>query len=288
MALDDRSYWREDSEGGYPADGRARLRLGLPKPTRGVIALIVLCLAVFIVESFSLRIRFALEESLALWADRMAQLWRLISFQFLHADAEHIMWNMVGLYFFAPPLEQRWGTRRFLLFYLACGAFAGVSFWAMSLIWPAEFLVLVGASGGIMAALMACAILYPEMMFVIFPIRWVAGFYVVLYMLSIFHDRRYADAAHLGGMVAAALWIWAAPRLGIAFQAVRERADKTNPNSGAWQRRMKHLAEEQARVDEILQKIHDKGIASLTGREKRILQEATRRQREQERQIDKR
>lgn len=281
MALDDRPYWRGDSEGGYSAGGGTGLRLGLPRPTPGVIGIMVVCLVLFVVEGF-----YPLQPFLAIVPHKMAHLWRLVTFQFLHANAGHIMWNMVGLYFFAPPLERRWGTRRFLVFYLICGAFAGVSFWGMTIIWPASALSLVGASGGIMATLMACAILYPEMRLLIIPIRWAAGFYVAFYVLSILHDGDYADAAHLGGMVAAAGWIWSAPRMGLVLQGARVRS--VNSNSGAWLRRMKRLAEEQARVDEILQKIHDKGIASLTNREKKTLQEATRRQREQERQINKR
>ena len=51
MALDDRPYWRGDSEGGYSAGGMG-LRLGLPRPTPGVIGLIVACVVVFIVEGF--------------------------------------------------------------------------------------------------------------------------------------------------------------------------------------------------------------------------------------------
>lgn len=285
MSLNNRPYWRDGGDGNDAAGGRV-LRPGLPRPTRGVVALMIACFALFLTGTFSRAAEGSLMGAMALLSDRMAQVWRLVTFQFLHGGAQHIMWNMVGLYFFGPPLERLWGTRRFLVFYLGCGVFSGLCFWAMSLIWPFIGLTLVGASGGIMAALMACAILFPEIYFLIVPIRWAAGFYAVLYILSILHDRDYADAAHLGGMVAAALWLLAAPALARAFPR-RERAPGSS-NSGAWKRRMQKLADEQARVDEVLKKIHDHGIASLTHREKKILQDATRRQREEERQINRR
>ena len=51
--------------------------------------------------------------------------WQFLSYMFLHADLGHIFGNMLGLAVFGPLLEQRWGARRFLTFWLICGVGAG-------------------------------------------------------------------------------------------------------------------------------------------------------------------
>ena len=57
------------------------------------------------------------------------QVWRYLTFQFLHDTGGfwHIAMNMLGLYMFGTRLEQLWGSRRFLRFYLSCGAAAAGS-----------------------------------------------------------------------------------------------------------------------------------------------------------------
>src|SRR5438128_2409617 len=49
------------------------------------------------------------------------QLWRFITFQFLHAGPGHLIFNMLALYFFGPLVESYSGRRRYLAFYLLCG-----------------------------------------------------------------------------------------------------------------------------------------------------------------------
>ncbi len=58
------------------------------------------------------------------------QIWRYITFQFLHDihSIWHILFNMLGLYFLGTPLESYLGTRKFLIFYLSCGALGGVAY----------------------------------------------------------------------------------------------------------------------------------------------------------------
>ena len=52
---------------------------------------------------------------------RHLQLWRLITFQFLHVGPLHLIFNMLWLYFLGPIVEPWLGKRRFVAFYLACG-----------------------------------------------------------------------------------------------------------------------------------------------------------------------
>jgi membrane associated rhomboid family serine protease len=52
--------------------------------------------------------------------------WQFVTYMFLHAGWGHLISNMFGLISFGPLLEQRWGSQRFLAFWLMCGVGAGV------------------------------------------------------------------------------------------------------------------------------------------------------------------
>lgn len=54
------------------------------------------------------------------------QPWQFVTYMFLHASWAHLFGNMFGLISFGPLLEQRWGGQRFLVFWLICGAGAGL------------------------------------------------------------------------------------------------------------------------------------------------------------------
>ena len=75
-----------------------------------------------------------------------------ITFQFLHANGEHILFNMIALFFFGPLIESFLGARRYLAFYLICGIAGAVSYLGL---WSAHILIgnsyepLIGASAGI-------------------------------------------------------------------------------------------------------------------------------------------
>lgn len=52
--------------------------------------------------------------------------WQVVTYMFMHANGAHIFSNMIGLVSLGPLLEQRWGAKRFLTFWLICGVGAGV------------------------------------------------------------------------------------------------------------------------------------------------------------------
>jgi membrane associated rhomboid family serine protease len=219
------------------------------------------------------------------------QPWRYLTFQFLHNPYSlwHIGLNMLGLYMLGTPLEQLWGFRRFLRFYLACGACAGLAYvviGAAGHLPPG--LPIIGASGGVYAIVMACAILFPHFRIILIffpvPIRLAA---LLIFGAMIFTvltglaegqvNATMSDVAHLGGAVAAAVWILVIPRIA----GLRQGA-ATRRRQGAWQRKMDHARGEQEQVDRILDKIRQHGINSLSGRERRMLQDATHRQQQDE------
>lgn len=293
MGLSNRPYWKETGGDGGGDGFGGGLRLALPRPTKVVLGIMIACGALFLLTAFTEDQpgggpldRWLSLKSVAWW-----QLWRYVTFQFLHAGPSHLLWNLVGLYFFGPPLERIWGQRKFLVFYLACGCVAGLAYVILTLCWPVfSGVPLVGASGGIFACVAACAVLFPEMKFLIIPIRWVAGLLFLFYILTILQGaashgleaqgNSLSDAAHLGGMVAALLWLWGLPRLSGAGDRVKARLGEGN-----WQRKLEQRARQQQEVDRILQKVHEKGLASLSAGDKRTLRQATERQQKEDRRI---
>lgn len=158
---------------------------------------------------------------------------QIVTYMFMHGGFTHLLFNMFTLFMFGRVLEQVWGAKRFLVFYMATGIgaglvqevvqyvyfqtslsmYEGVSL-APGLVIPmAEYLNLwttVGASGAIYGILMAFAMTFPnERMFVIpipFPIK--AKYFVLIFgaieLLSGLSPRmgdNVAHFAHLGGMV---------------------------------------------------------------------------------------
>lgn len=138
------------------------------------------------------------------------QLWRFLTFQFLHASLWHLLFNMVTLYYFGDFVERRLGARRFLAFYLICGACGGASYlliWQLGFIRPETAGPMVGASAGIFGVLIAVLYLAPRMIVqLLFPpialrMRTLAAIFLVIAVGTIFLQGSNAggEAAHLGG-----------------------------------------------------------------------------------------
>ena len=53
-------------------------------------------------------------------------LWQLVTYLFIHGGISHLLFNMLALWMFGVPLEQTWGTKRFLNYYFLCGIGAGL------------------------------------------------------------------------------------------------------------------------------------------------------------------
>lgn len=157
---------------------------------------------------------------------------QLITYMFMHGDFFHLFFNMFALFMFGRILEQVWGPKRFLFYYIVCGigagviqegvqyfqyitefaGYAGVNS-ANSIIPMGEYLNMwttVGASGSIFAILLAFGMLFPnERMFIFplpFPIKakyFVAGYALIEIYLGIANNPadNVAHFAHLGGMI---------------------------------------------------------------------------------------
>ena len=138
------------------------------------------------------------------------QLWRLITFQFLHGGVLHLMFNMVSLYLFGPLVEQHLGSTRFLRFYLICGVGGAVAYLALymkGVLIGYAWQPLVGASAGIFGILVAAAQAAPHAVIMpIFPpipmrLRTAAWVFIGFAIWTVLTQGRNAggEAAHLGG-----------------------------------------------------------------------------------------
>ena len=203
------------------------------------------------------------------------QIWRLITYQFLHGGLGHIFMNMFILFFFGPMLERFWGSRKFLTFYLICGAMGGILYPILAHIGWLRTAPLVGASGSILGMLAAAAILFPKMLvyvFGIFPLKMsvLAIILAVISILSVLRpdvvDNAGGEAAHLGGMVAGAIYV---------LTEKHWRRLKMKVQNGMWERKKVEHRDLHLEVDRILKKVHDHGLHSLTHKEKKVLKQAT-------------
>jgi membrane associated rhomboid family serine protease len=143
------------------------------------------------------------------------QLWRFITFQFLHANFDHILFNMIALFFFGPMVEQYLGARRYLPFYLLCGMGGAALYLILLMVGfriGEPWVPLIGASAGIFGVLIAGAMVAPNatvLLFFVLPIPlrtvvWLFIAYAVYTVLFTGHNAG-GEAAHLGG--AAVGWL---------------------------------------------------------------------------------
>jgi len=217
------------------------------------------------------------------------QLWRWITYQFIHAGFFHILFNMLMLYWFGPMMEQWWGSRRFLAFYLLCGS-SGAAMYTLLTLVPGLISMsgpLVGASGAIMGVMVGCMMVAPrQRISLLFPpvsmqMRTLIMFLLGLSILRILIDDANAggEAAHLGGAALGFVLMKFPGSLSFAdgFGGYFANMSKKNTARRAERVRERTLSED-AEVDRVLDKVRDHGLHSLTSAEKKVLHRATERQ----------
>jgi len=207
------------------------------------------------------------------------QLWRLVSYQFLH-DPEHIwhlIFNMIVLYFMGPFIERSFGSRAFLKFYLICGAAGGVVYTLLARFGVLGIGPMVGASGAIYGVMAAVAIMFPRMKVLLWGIIpmtmfWLVILVIIMSFLNIAAgENAGGEAAHLSGLAMGFLYMKYKPWI------TQRRMER---QKGAWASKINQERNFRYEVDRILDKVHREGINKLSNSEKKILQEATRREQE--------
>jgi membrane associated rhomboid family serine protease len=231
------------------------------------------------------------------------EVWRFLTFQFLHANLKHILFNMMTLFFFGGMVEQFLGSKRFLAFYLLCGIAGGLMYLLLNglaiggqaafgpgfhlpgLLFNDPDTMLVGASAGVFGVIMAAAYLAPNAtvrLFFIIPMRLATLAYGLLAfaLLAVIFGWANAggEAAHIGGALAG-FWLVRNPTHLHGFFDFFGQYDPTSRVARARvaaRRGTVQGGSTSAEVNRILDKISASGLHSLTESEKRILREASR------------
>ncbi|MBI4581660.1 MAG: rhomboid family intramembrane serine protease [Planctomycetes bacterium] len=284
---------------------RPELRFQFHRPTMVATWLVLINVGVHLVHLISTNVSpGGFQRTLGLSLDGVAHLkvWQLATYMFVH-DARgilHILFNMLMLYFIGIQIERGFGHQRFLWFYAVSGLVGGLAYLVLGALTPSYFaLPLVGASGAVYGLLMVAMIFYPQMQIILFvfpmPIR---VFGAVMLAILLFQaitpggvENLGGEVCHLGGALAAVgvLYAWGMmPRVGFGPPgggALGRGLSRWFHRFGAAGRRHRQLADTEAEVDRILDKVRHEGVHSLTRREKKTLARATELQRERDRQL---
>jgi len=287
--IDDRDYMRQPE---YHPAGRFRSM---------TVLLIVVHLVVFAVTEISrahkAELYSGIFEYCALSKEGLSNgwLWQYLTFQFLHVGPWHFIFNMVALFMFGRPVEERIGSRRLLLVYLACGVVGGVFQTILGVIFPATHgAEVAGASAGVLGLLAALAALEPEgeiLILFLLPskikyLAWSAALVAMFYVI-VPAQPGIAHAAHLGGMAMGIFYVrqilpghWFQLKNPVRRESSRALVaagkGKTKSLGSAAETGEEFSTDEflQKEVDPILDKISARGIQSLTARERETLERA--------------
>jgi membrane associated rhomboid family serine protease len=147
---------------------------------------------------------FALVPSLV-WKEYF--LWQVGTYIFLHGGVFHLLFNLLALWMFGGELENYWGSKKFLRFFLFCGIGAGI---CTVLFTPEIYqrIPVIGASGAIYGLLLAFGWLFPNRLiyiYFLFPIP--AKYFVIIFGLIEFFSSivgtggGVSHLTHLGGLI---------------------------------------------------------------------------------------
>ncbi len=172
--------------------------------------LIIINVVVFLAQNLLSNIH--LTEYLSLWSVHSTNFkpYQFFTYMFAHGGFGHIFFNMLALASFAPVLENYWGDKKFLIFYLATGIGAGVIYAVVNLlIGTADGGgIMLGASGAIYGILMAFGLVFPNMeIMLLFPPVPIKAKYMVFIMgfitYALDQSGTVAHLAHFGGALVA-------------------------------------------------------------------------------------
>ena len=289
-----------------------------PRMTRAVQWLLALNIGVYFLQ-LTLFSQDAVFSALALDPARFpSSWWTIITYMFVHAWLAHLAFNLFTLWMFGPRLEHAWGTRTFTQFYLWCGlggAVAHLLFAQHSSVIGAS-----GAISGVLVAYAIHWPDEEVYLFGVIPMksRWLIAAMIgmnIIFALS--PSSRIDWTAHVGGMGFGWLFLklyslggldrvrgWvssvpdesedmprAVPRTRSSMQDRGRGVDEVVARSNAVVLRerkpLTHVAKQEtpqeyaARIDSVLDKISRQGIASLTRDERRLLEDMSRKLRDE-------
>ena len=285
MGIHDRDYYREP---------QSRYNLRGPRTIVGMLILInvVVFLADGLLTPAAVQGSLGdINRFLAVKVDTLTKpwlWWQFLTYGFAHASAPeywHVVGNMLVLFFLGRDVESRYGRKEFLRLYLVTLVVAGV-IWAVVAKLQGQSGAAVGASGAIAGIVVLYALNFPRrilLLFFVIPMpAWAVGMLVVLIdLLGALNpgSTHIAFSAHLGGAAFALLYHrfgWNLSRWTTGWLPAVRLKSRPNLRVHDPDRRGRRDQELSQEVDRILEKIHREGEASLTRKERRILENASR------------
>jgi membrane associated rhomboid family serine protease len=209
--------------------------------------------------------------------------WTLFTYMFLHAGLMHLLFNMIGLFFFGPRLEARLGSRGFLGLYFLSGLGGAAFSFAFSYGSP-----VVGASAAVYGIIIGFAMYWPKELIYIYGIvpvqaRWLAAFVVAVSLYSGISgsDGGTAHFAHLGGLAVGAAYLRLRDRhLGKGLRDFRRKVNHTPSMEGSESDARRRWASinlssmhdlNRNEVEELLARVDRNGMDALSVEERRFL-----------------
>lgn len=187
--------------------------------------IIYLCLGVFLVTVVGQAFTPAIPSFIINWLGASLnksifhfKIWQLITYAFVHGSFTHVLFNLLGLYFFGQRLEYRWGSNVFLRFCLIAGIGAVLTHLLVTWLLHAfgggpTDITIIGLSGVIYGVMIACAMYYPDdivyFQFLI-PIKlkyFVAIMGLLTFLGSTQGGSGVAHLTHLGGLAVGFLYV---------------------------------------------------------------------------------
>ena len=217
---------------GRGGGGGPQMQFGLVAPVTPVVkALLIANISIYVVLQLIVE-RFFFKEPILTYIFGLVPInvvtkffvWELGTYMFLHShNIFHILMNMLMLWWLGGELEQRWGSKFFLAYYLVSGIGAAVLytitvfgysyFFGPTLVWTER---VIGASGAVFGLLLAYGIIFGERIMyfmMLFPMRakyfvLILGAVEVVTLLNQGIDGgEVANLAHLGGLVSGFLFL---------------------------------------------------------------------------------
>ena len=295
MGIYDRDYYRGDADSSAP--GMIRAASDMSMTNKLVVANVVVYILCWLAGNSDPDRNKVIYDALSIDSSFFThpwQIWRLMTAGFMHAAAwgphtnsgvMHIAFNRFGLWMFGRFVEQRYGGKEFLRFYLLAiivsSLIFAVSYYFLALPEGVDVVHAVGASGGVVSVVILYCFLYPKtklLMMMIIPVdAWVAGLMYVGYDIylglqaSAGGSTGIAWQAHLGGAAFAALYY----KLGWKFSGQGRTKGKPKTKLKIHKPIADELsADEQliARGEKILEQVHQRGESSLSTRQRQTLQ----------------
>jgi membrane associated rhomboid family serine protease len=241
----------------------------------------------------------------ALWLDPSAvlhgQVWRLLTYSFLHAGILHILFNMLFLWWFGNEVEDLYGPKEFLAYYLISAVLGGIAFQLWALRDPHA--VCLGASGAVTAVMVLYALHYPSRIMYFWFIPMPVWMFVAIQVgMDVFGFLGSMKGVHSTTAVTVHL---AGAAFGFAYYKLHWRVLNWLPDLSSWRRnqarrrtKLRVYREEEpvrtpvavaappqssvdldeqleAKLDAVLQKVSQSGRDSLTESERQILVRAS-------------